>query len=125
MKFLHVAVPVAVLCLAGCNTQPTYSASDRAADQAKIATDKAAIHALIANVLAMPGLHLTWNSTKIVVSDAGDLAYLYGTYQLNAPGTAGKPISDTGKVVEVWKKQSNGDWKCALDTWNSDLPVTS
>jgi len=25
--------------------------------------------------------------------------------------------------VEIWKKQSDGKWKCAVDTYNSDLPA--
>ena len=35
----------------------------------------------------------------------------------------GKPIRDTGKILEIWKKQADGSWKCAVDTWNSDLPA--
>jgi ketosteroid isomerase-like protein len=35
----------------------------------------------------------------------------------------GKPVTDNGKFVEVWKKQSDGKWKCVADTYNSDLPV--
>ena len=31
-------------------------------------------------------------------------------------------MSDTGKLVEIWKKQADGKWKCIVDTYNSDLP---
>jgi len=33
----------------------------------------------------------------------------------------GKRITDRGKLVEVWRKQADGSWKCIVDTWNSDL----
>jgi ketosteroid isomerase-like protein len=30
---------------------------------------------------------------------------------------------DKGKYVEIWKKQPDGSWKCAVDMFNSDLPA--
>jgi hypothetical protein len=35
----------------------------------------------------------------------------------------GKTVSDTGKSVEVWKKQADGKWKTVADIFNSDMPV--
>jgi ketosteroid isomerase-like protein len=32
-------------------------------------------------------------------------------------------VSNTGKLVEIWKKQADGKWKCIVDTYNSDLPA--
>jgi hypothetical protein len=33
-------------------------------------------------------------------------------------------ITDKGKFIVVWKKQADGTWKAAYDTWNSDsLPA--
>ena len=58
------------------------------------------------------------------VAKSGELGYLYGTYQLSIKDPKGGPaITDTGKVLEVWKKQSDGKWKCIVDTYNSDIPV--
>jgi len=39
-------------------------------------------------------------------------------------GPDGKPMNDNGKMVEIWKKQADGNWKCIVDTWSSDLPAT-
>jgi ketosteroid isomerase-like protein len=25
-------------------------------------------------------------------------------------------------MVEIWKKQADGNWKCIVDSWNTDLP---
>jgi ketosteroid isomerase-like protein len=35
----------------------------------------------------------------------------------------GSPIMDRGKYVAVWKKQADGSWKVAAESFNSDLPV--
>jgi len=32
------------------------------------------------------------------------------------------PIDDTGKYLEIWKKQADGGWKVVRDIFNSDLP---
>ena len=89
----------------------------------KIATDKGAIRKSVAGLLNLPALSLTWQPTKVEVSKSGDLGYLYGTYSLAANDDKGKPITDSGKILEIWKKQSDGSWKCIVDTWNSDMPM--
>jgi len=49
--------------------------------------------------------------------------YSQGTYELTMNDPAGKPIMDHGTYVEVRKKQPDGKWKCAVDMFNSDVPV--
>ncbi len=88
-----------------------------------VATSKTDIRKSVAGLLSLPNLSLTWHPTKVEASKSGDLAYLYGTYSLTASDDKGKPISDTGKIVEIWKKQADGKWKCIVDTWNSDIPL--
>lgn len=90
---------------------------------APIATDKKAIREIWAGMLG-PGTALSWNVTKAEVSKSGELGYLYGTYDLTMKDPkGGPPVQDKGKLVEIWKKQVNGKWKCIVDTYNSDLPV--
>ena len=91
-----------------------------------IADSKEKIHASMTAFLGLPELKVGWTATKTVVSDAGDMAYVYGNYSMTAkdPST-GKPIVDNGKMVEVWRKQPNGNWKCVVDTWNTDLPLAT
>ena len=73
-------------------------------------------------MFALPNVAITWAPTKIEVAKSGDLAYLYGTYQMSWNDANGKPVGDNGKMVEIWKKQSDGSWKSIVDTWSSDLP---
>lgn len=47
-----------------------------------------------------------------------------GAYELSFRATSGKTVADQGKLLEIWKKQPDGSWKCIVDTWNSDLPAS-
>jgi ketosteroid isomerase-like protein len=75
------------------------------------------------DLLASPGLFISWKTTKVEVAKSGDLACLSGTYKLTMNDASGKPVNDHGKYVEVWEKQSDGKWKCGTDIRNSDLPT--
>jgi ketosteroid isomerase-like protein len=88
------------------------------------ATTKEAIRNVWKDLLASPGLVMSWKTAKVEVSTSGDLACLSGTYELTMNDASGKPVNDHGKYVEVWEKQSDGKWKCGTDIWNSDLPAT-
>jgi|HubBroStandDraft_6_1064221.scaffolds.fasta_scaffold06335_1 uncharacterized protein (TIGR02246 family) len=92
------------------------------APNAPIASDRQSIRAAWASLLT-PDTSLTWQASKIEVARSGDLAYLVGVYQMTTKDAQGKPASDTGKFVEVWKKQADGKWKVVADIFNTDLPA--
>jgi len=89
----------------------------------KTATGKDNIRKIISDLLGLPNVSVSWTPTKAEAAKSGDLAYLYGTYQLSFTGPDGKPVDDHGKTLEIWKKQADGNWKCIVDTWSSDLPA--
>ena len=90
---------------------------------APIARDAKAIRDSWAGLLG-PNTAVSWTVSKVEVAKSGDIAYLYGAYQLSIKDPKGGPaMNDTGKLLEVWKKQSDGKWKCIVDTYNSDLPA--
>jgi ketosteroid isomerase-like protein len=91
---------------------------------APIATTKEAIKKVWGDLLASPGLVISWKATKVEVARSGDLGFVSGTYEINMNDTNGEPTTDKGKYVEVWEKQADGKWKCGTDTWNSDMPVS-
>jgi len=73
--------------------------------------------------LAEQGVSISWQALKVEVSRSRDLAYSTGTYALAMQDPQGKLIADTGKFMEVWKRQADGNWKAVADTYNSDLPA--
>jgi uncharacterized protein (TIGR02246 family) len=90
---------------------------------APIAADKKAIREVWAGMLG-PGTAVSWKVTKVEVAKSSELGYLYGTYELTMKDPkGGPPEQDQGKMVEIWRKQPDGKWKCIVDTYNSDLPL--
>ncbi len=86
-------------------------------------SSKDAIRNVWKGMLTAPGFSGGWTGTKVEVARSGDIGYVTGTYSMTMNDASGKPATDKGKFVEVWKKQSDGSWKCAVDIWNSDLPL--
>jgi ketosteroid isomerase-like protein len=90
----------------------------------KKASSKGDVRKYIGELLMLPGLSLSWEPSKVEVARSGDLAYTQGSYRMAFPDPHGKPMTDQGKTLEVWKKQADGTWKCVADMWSSDLPAT-
>jgi ketosteroid isomerase-like protein len=88
-----------------------------------MATGKEAIQKMVGDLFAMPGFAVKWQATKVEAARSGDLGYSVGTYELSMNDPNGMPMEDRGKYVTVWKKQADGSWKVAVDTFNSDLPL--
>ena len=80
---------------------------------------RAAVRSAWAALLKAPKLSLTFESSKVVVSRAGDLAVATGPYQLGMDGPKGQHIDDTGKFVEAWTRV-NGEWKVLGNIFNTD-----
>lgn len=67
---------------------------------------------------------ISWEVKTIDVAKSGELAYLTEAWTATAKGPNGVPVPATGKLLEVWKKQTDGQWKCVADTFNSDAPAS-
>ena len=81
--------------------------------------------AIIQNWMAGP------TPTKFVldvldIDGADDVAYVRGTYSITM-SVAGvpEPVRDEGKYLSIFKKQPDATWLFSVDTWNSDLPLSS
>src|SRR5689334_12720135 len=83
---------------------------------------KQGARAMWQGMFSVPGFGGGWKVSKVEVARSADLGYLTGTYELSERDAKGKPMTDRGKYLEVWKKQADGTWKCVVDMFNSDLP---
>ncbi|HJP93649.1 MAG TPA: DUF4440 domain-containing protein [Pyrinomonadaceae bacterium] len=86
-------------------------------------TSKEQIRAMWKGLLATPGFSGGWTATKVDVARSGDLAYITGNYEMTENDANGKPQTDKGKYLEVWKKQADGSWKCVADMFSSNLEL--
>lgn len=60
----------------------------------------------------------------VQVEGRDDLAYVLGTYTMTmAPPGAPGPVTDSGKYVEIRRRQTDGRWLVAVDIFNSDLAM--
>jgi ketosteroid isomerase-like protein len=69
------------------------------------------------------GYAIKMDTAKVGVSNSGDLAYAFGTYEQTAPNPKTKKLEDTvGKWMAVFAKQPDGSWGAVADTYNVDPP---
>ncbi len=88
---------------------------------APVAKGREAIREAIAGLEAMDGFSVSWGPTDAEVSEAGDMGFTIGTYEMHmAP--EGKPIKINGKYTTVWRKQEDGSWMVAADMFNANGP---
>jgi ketosteroid isomerase-like protein len=81
------------------------------------ATGHAAIEAVLHTFPPITAFQL--HSEEIV--GAGDLAYARGRYTMTMAPPGGPVVADSGKYLEIWRKQG-GSWKVTRDMFNSDVP---
>src|SRR6266436_8376013 len=89
------------------------------------AATKEAVRNVWRDIFASPGRVISWQPTRVQVAKSGEVAWVSGTYKLTMNDASGKPIDDRGKYLEVWEKQTDENWKCAADMWNSDLAASA
>ena len=91
-----------------------------------IINGKENIRAALKPMLADPNFALTFQSTRAEASKGGDFVYTVGTYSMTVSNPKDKkPVTDKGKYLTVYKKQTDGSWKAVADMNNSDMPARS
>lgn len=54
----------------------------------------------------------------------GQIAYMRGVWSITVAPPGSAEVSDSGKILIVFRKQPDGSWLTVADAWNSDLPPT-
>ena len=68
--------------------------------------------------LQIPGFRITWKSSDAALSPDGKLAYIFSVNTVTMNGADGTPMTIPGRGVTIWRKEPNGEWRCAVDIWN-------
>ena len=74
-------------------------------------------------LMADPNFSLSFTGVAADIAKSSDIAYTQGTYTMTVSDPKGKPLTDKGKYLTVWKKQADGSWKAVEDILNTDLPM--
>jgi uncharacterized protein (TIGR02246 family) len=61
------------------------------------------------------------STDELVVS--GDWAFRVGSFEMTMTTAEGISVEDSGKFIEIWRRQADGSWRIAYDIWNSNLPL--
>jgi ketosteroid isomerase-like protein len=85
-----------------------------------VITGRPAAKKFWATALADPTYSVSWKTVTAQVSKSGELGFAGGTYEESYKGADGKMVKNTGKYVEVWAKDQDGNWKAIHDIWNPD-----
>jgi len=85
---------------------------------------KDAIQDTLKKMVADKNLALNFTTSDVQVAKAGDVAYTQGTYTLTVTDSRTKrAVTEKGKYVTVYKKQSDGSWRAVEDINNADAPA--
>lgn len=91
----------------------------------QLASDKEIVRHSVSRLLALPHFSVAWSPIKVEVAWSGEQALLIEAYEMRFGDSHGAPVSDRGRRLEIWKKQSDGSWKCVVDTWSLDEPIAA
>jgi uncharacterized protein (TIGR02246 family) len=81
---------------------------------------KEAIRKFVESSAAVPGFSVRWEPLEAHVSASGDMAYLIERNQFSFNDSSGALVTESNKVLTVWRKQDDGTWKNVIDMWNAD-----
>ena len=83
-------------------------------DSGEVVTGRAAIREALKAWIALDDVRFT-TEIKAIQSADGNLAMLRGTWSATTKGPDGKPVTFTGKNVEVVRRQPDETWLFVID----------
>jgi ketosteroid isomerase-like protein len=84
---------------------------------------KAAIRSFVTEALKMPGFKIHWVSEPAVFSADGSMAYMSGIVETSIADDKGVVTTSKGRALTVWRKDSDGVYRCVMDI-NNDPPTS-
>ena len=80
---------------------------------------KESLRKFVEESFKIPGFGISWRSSDVKLSPEGKLAYLYAENMTTINDSTGNKISIPGRGYTVWRKESDGSWKCVVDIFNN------
>jgi ketosteroid isomerase-like protein len=79
--------------------------------------NREALMKAVSGLTTDPAFKDHWSWSKVELSPDGRLAYLIGTTDMTATDGSGHPVTTHARLVNVWRKDPDGVWRCVLDVW--------
>lgn len=57
------------------------------------------------------------------IETRGDLGYVRGRYRITMTIPGAGVVADSGKTLEIWRKDAHGRWRLSRDMSSSDVPA--
>lgn len=80
---------------------------------------KTGLRQYVEGSMQIPGFRITWTSSDVTFSPDGQLAYILSRNAVTMNAPDGTPVTTEGRAVTIWRRESDGEWHCAVDIWNA------
>lgn len=77
-----------------------------------------AIRAMVSGTRAVPGFSISWIPDSAIVFPSGDVGYTFGKNRITAPDAAGALHTMVGRYITIWRRETDGRWRCFVDISN-------
>jgi ketosteroid isomerase-like protein len=84
---------------------------------------KAALRHYVEASMQIPGFQISWTSTDVTFSPDRNLAYMFSQNAVTMNGPDGTPTTTKGRAITIWRREPDGEWRCAVDIWNAEPAV--
>jgi ketosteroid isomerase-like protein len=81
---------------------------------------KDALREYVENSLQIPGFQISWRSSDVKFSPDGNLAYMFSQNEVLMNDQDSTPFTLKGRAVTIWRRETDGEWRCAVDIWNAE-----
>ncbi len=88
----------------------------------KLREGKAAILEQWTRMMQDPNLTLTWSPDIVELSQAGDLGFTSGPYEISLKRPDGTMAHERGRFASVWRRRPNGAYQIIFDIGSPEEP---
>ena len=88
-------------------------------------TGREALQRAIAELIGDPDFKDEWTWDRVELSPDGRLAYLIGTTNITTRDSSGQPATNHARLLNVWRKDPDGVWRCIVDVWVDSPAATN
>jgi ketosteroid isomerase-like protein len=82
-----------------------------------------AIRKVAVEMMAIPEFAVVHRLEKVEVSRSGDMGWVSYSFELTVRDANGRPVTQKGKDISLYRKASDGSWKVIVDIWSEYKPT--